>query len=440
MQTEPQPITHRSVLAIAVPMTIGYLTVPLVGMVDMAVVGQTGVAAAIGGVALASVLFDVLFTTFNFLRSGTTGLVAQAVGRRDGLEQQAVVWRAIAIAAAIGAAILLLRGPILDLGLRFLGGSGEVQAATRRYFDIRVLSAPAALINFAVFGWLLGLGRATVGLLLQTLLNAINIGLALWLGLWLGYGLEGVAWGAVVAELVALAAGLAVVVADARSKGWPRPGLILDPAKLKAMLGVNRDIMIRSFVLLAAFFYFVAQSARFGDVTLAANAILEKFFLTAAYFLDGFAAAAETFVGRAVGARHRPSFDGAVRLTAIWGYAMAAIAGVVMFAGGEALVAVMTTAPEVRAVAAVFLPYAALTPLMGVSAFQMDGIFIGATWSRDMRNMMLASIAIYFALWYALGLILGNHGLWIALLGFLGARGLSLWLIMGRRADATFPA
>lgn len=427
-------------LGIALPMTVGYLTVPLVGLVDMAVVGQTGVAAAIGGVALASVLFDIIFTTFNFLRSGTTGLVAQAVGRGDAAEQQAVVWRAIAIALAVGAAILLLRGPILDLGLRFLGGSDEVQAATRRYFEIRVLSAPAALVNFAVFGWLLGLGRATLGLLLQTLLNAVNIALAFGLGLGLDLGLEGVAWGAVIAELAALVAGLAVVLADGRVRGWPSPARVLDAARLRAMLGVNRDIMIRSFVLLAAFFWFVAQSTRLGDATLAANAMLEKLFLTAAYFLDGFAAAAETFVGRAVGARNRVDFDRAVRLTAIWGYGMATLAAAIILVGGATLVTWMTTAADVREVAIRFLPYAAATPLLGVSAFQMDGIFIGATWSRDMRNMMLASIAVYFALWFALAPALGNHGLWLALLGFLGARGLTLWRIMGRRARETFGA
>jgi MATE family multidrug resistance protein len=431
------PVTHRTILAIALPMTLGYLSTPLVGVADMTVVGQFGIAAQMGGVAVAAVLFDILLGTLNFLRSGTTGLVAQAFGRRDTAETQAVVLRALILAAGIGLALVALQAPLFRLGITLMGASPAVGAAAEIYFDIRILAAPASLMNYAIFGWLLGLGRAGTGLALQTLLNGVNIGLSILLGLTAGWGIAGVAWGTVIAEVLTLVVGLVILARAMRPTGWPRQADLFERTAFRQLLAVNRDIMIRSFVLITAFFFFTAQSAKLGDETLAANAVLEKFFLTASYFLDGVAAAAETLVGRAVGARHRPTFDRTLWLTTLWGYALAVIATLLVFAGGPALIALMTTSEPVRALAGTYLIYAALTPLIGFSAFQYDGIYIGATWSREMRNMMVASLAVFFAVW-ALTQPLGNHGLWIALLSFLGVRGLTLGLMLPAAARRTF--
>ncbi len=435
----PFDVTNRTVLAIAIPMTLAYLSTPILGLVDTGVIGQLGDAALIGGIALGGILFDLVFTTCNFLRSGTTGLTAQAVGADDHIEERAVFFRAALLAFGIGVIVVLMRTPLLDAGLMFMGGSAEVQAATRDYFLIRALAAPFSLLNYAVLGWFIGRGQAGVGLLLQTFLNGLNIFLSILFVLRLGWGIEGVASATVIAEFMTALIGFALVTRAMRGAPLPSLARVLDKTAFRRMIAVNRDIMIRSFTLLFAFAFFTARSAAQGDVTLAANAILEKFFLIGGYFLDGFATAAEQLAGKAVGARYRPAFDRAVKLTLLWGLVLAALAALVFWSAGNAVVSLMTTAEEVRATADTYLIWAALTPLFGVLAFQMDGVFIGATWSHDMRNMMLLSLVAYLAAYFVLFPIFGNHGLWLALEIFLGVRGLSLGVMCRWRADKTFP-
>ncbi|MBL0936600.1 MAG: MATE family efflux transporter [Rhizobiaceae bacterium] len=426
------------VLRIAVPMTLAYLTTPLIGIADTAIVGQLGDAALLGGLAAGAIVFDVVFATFNFLRSGTTGLVSQAYGSRDRAEEQAIFWRALILALLIGTALILLGPLIAAIGAWFIGGEPRVTEALQTYVLIRLWCAPLALGNYAILGYVLGRGEGGVGLALQFAINLTNIALSVWLGLWLGWGLEGVAWGTVLGEAIGFAIGIAVLTTRFGRRGPMRPRALRDLAKLKAMLTLNRDIMIRSFALLAAFALLARQGAQLGTVTLAANAVLMNFFLASSYFLDGFATAAEQLAGRAVGARWRPAFDRAVRLTAIWGFALAGIMTLLVLVFGDHLIALVTTAPEVRDVAATYLPWAALTAVTAVLAFQMDGVFIGATWSRDMRNMMLLSLALYVAALWTLGPLFGNHGLWAALHVFLLARGLSLLAVLPLRARQTF--
>lgn len=433
-------VTHRSVLAIAVPMTLAFLSTPLLGVVDTAVIGRLGDAALVGGIAIGGVIFDLVFTTFNFLRSGTTGLTAQALGADDQSEIRATFLRALVIALVAGLAVVLLQSPFLDIGLAFMGGSDDVQSATRRYFEVRVYSAPFLLANYAILGWFLGLGRAGTGLFLQLFLNSLNIGLSILFVMKLGWSIEGVAAATVLSEAAACLLGLLLVLRASKGGAWPALAVVFERRLLLRMMAVNRDIMIRSFSLLFAFAFFTARSADQGDVTLAANAILEKFFLVGGYFLDGLATAAEQLAGRAVGARHRPAFDRAVKLTTIWAFALAAGLAAFYLATGGWLIDIMTVSPEVRDLARVYLIWAALTPLFGVLAFEMDGVFIGATWSRDMRNMMLLSLAIYIASYYTLFPLLQNHGLWLALEIFLSARGISLALTCRLRANQTFAA
>ncbi|WP_417676286.1 MATE family efflux transporter [Roseibium sp.] len=431
-------VTHRSVLAIAVPMTLAFLSTPLLGVVDTAVIGRLGDAALVGGIAIGGVIFDLVFTTFNFLRSGTTGLTAQAYGADDQSEIKATFLRALFIAAVAGIAVILLQVPFLEIGLTFLGGSADVQSATRRYFEVRVYSAPFLLANYAILGWFLGLSRAGTGLFLQLFLNGLNIALSIWFVMGLGWSIEGVAAATVLSEAATCLAGLLLILRTARGSAWPVWSVVFDRRLLLRMMAINRDIMIRSFSLLFAFAFFTARSADQGDVLLAANAILEKFFLVGGYFLDGLATAVEQLAGRAVGARYRPAFDRAVKLTTLWGFALALGLALVYFAAGPLLVDLMTVSPGVRELGRVYLPWAALTPLFGVLAFQMDGVFIGATWSRDMRNMMLLSLAIYIAAYYTLFPLMGNHGLWLSLEIFLGARGISLAAMCRHRANQTF--
>jgi multidrug resistance protein, MATE family len=431
-------VTNKMVLRIALPMTIAYLTTPLIGIADTAIVGQMGDAALLGGLAAGAIVFDLVFASFNFLRSGTTGLVSQAYGSRDRAEEQAIFLRALILALLIGAALIVLGPVIATIGAWFIAGEPRVTEALQTYVLIRLWSAPLALGNYAILGYVLGRGEGGVGLALQFAINATNIALSVWLGLHLGWGLEGVAWGTVLGEAFGFAVGIAVLTTRFGRRGPLRPGALRDLAKLRAMLALNRDIMIRCFALLAAFALLARQGAQLGTVTLAANAVLMNFFLVASYFLDGFATAAEQLAGRAVGARWRPAFDRAVRLTAIWGFALAGLLALVVLVFGDQLIALITTAPEVRDLAATYLPWAALTAVTAVLAFQMDGVFIGATWSRDMRNMMLLSLALYVAALFTLGPLFGNHGLWASLHVFLLARGLSLLAVLPRRAAQTF--
>ncbi|MEQ9690368.1 MAG: MATE family efflux transporter [Bauldia litoralis] len=435
----PFEVTHRGVLAIAIPMTLAYLSTPLVGLVDTGVIGQLGDAALIGGIALGAVIFDIVFTTMNFLRSGTTGLTAQAHGAQDRTEVDASFFRALIVAVAIGFAVLALKDVILEVALSLIGGSEAVQTATRTYYGIRVLATPFALINYVILGWLIGLNRAGLALVLQTILNGVNIGLSLYLVLGLDYGVAGVGWASFAAEALTAAVGFFIAFGLIERMRMPHRGVILDRGALIRMIAVNRDIMIRSFALLFAFAFFTSQSAGHGDVVLAANQVLMTLFFVGSFFLDGMATAAEQLAGRSVGARYRPAFDRSLKLTVGWGFAIGFAASLVFWIAGPAIIDAMTTNEAVRETARLYLPFAALTPLVGTLAFQMDGVFIGATWSADMRNMMLLSLALYIAIWWVLTPLLGVSGLWIALLVFLGARGLSLLWRTRARAAMAFP-
>lgn len=431
-------VNNRMVLAIAVPMTLAFLTTPILGLVDTAVVGRLGDAALLGGLAIAAILFDLVFTTFNFLRSATTGLVAQAMGRGDETEEQAVFWRSLMIAVFAGIAVIAATPLLTGGGLALMGAEGGVAVAAAAYLSTRVLSAPAALANYAILGYVLGRGMGGTGLFLQTVINGVNIVLSIWFGLGLGYGLEGVAWATVTAEVTGCAVGFLIIgrrFDAARKPSWTR---IVDRTSMKELMALNGDIMIRSFALIAGFAWFTRMGAGFGETTLAANAILMNFFLVAGYYLDGFATAAEQFAGRAKGARHRPALVKAVRLTLYWGFALAAVSTGFFLLFGEQVVALMTTLESVRAETGGYLFWAALTALSGVLAFQMDGVYIGATWSRDMRNMMLVSLVLFVGLSLLLSAYWGNLGLWIAFNVFLGARGLTLFALLPRRMNEAF--
>ena len=438
-KVRPFTVTHGLVLSIAMPMTLAHLSTPLLGITDTAVIGRLGDAALLGGIAVGAVIFDLVFATFSFLRIGTIGLTAQAFGAGDEIEQRAVLWRALIIACVCGLAAILLQVPILAASLWVMGASEAVSAATTVYFDIRIVSAPLTLINYVVLGWFLGIGRAGVALALQTLLNGLNIALTISFVLGLGWGIAGAAWATVVAEGVTAVVGLGFCWLALKGKLSVPRAIVLDRVQLLRTFAVNRDIMIRSLCLVAAFTLFTSAGARQGDLVLAANAILFNFFFVASYFLDGFASAAEQLTGRAVGARYRPAFERAVKLNIGWGFAVALPASIIMYLFGTLLIDLITTNPDVRETARLYLIWAALTPVAGVLAFQFDGIFIGATWSDDMRNMMLISLAAFIVVWQTLQPILGNHGVWIALLVFLGARGITLLWRYRVRLERTFP-
>lgn len=434
----PFTVTNRLIVSIALPMTLGFLTTPLLGLVDTAVIGQLGDATLLAGLAVGAILFDLIFSTFNFLRAATTGLVAQAYGRGDVAEQQAVFWRSLAIAAICGTLLLIASPLLLWVGLWLLSPEPHVAEVTRTYFYCRIVAGPFALANYAILGFVLGRGQGTLGLLLQTLINGINIALSLFLGLHLGWGIMGVGLATATGETVGAIVGLAILLWRFDSASAPSWAVVFARERMKPLFSLNRDIMIRSFVLLAAFMLMTRIGSSFGAVTLAANAVLMTIFMVAGYYLDGLANAAEQLTGRAIGAGFRPAFDRALKMTAIWSFVLAGMTTVLFLLFGSRLIDVLSTAPDVRAEAYRYLPWAAITAMTGALAFLMDGVFIGATWSRDMRNMMLLSFAAYLA---AVGLLVpafGNHGLWAALNLFLLFRGLFLIALVPRRAASTF--
>lgn len=434
----PFDVTHGLVLSIAIPMTLGFMTTPLLGLADTAVVGRLGQPDALAGLAIGAVLFDLIFASFNFLRSSTTGLTAQAYGRRDRHEQQAVFWRALLSALGCGLSLLILSPALLWLGLKLMGPEGGIADATRTYFSIRMLSGPAALANYAILGFVLGRGQGRIGLLLQTLINGVNIVLAVLLGLWFGWGVAGVAWGTMIGETAGAVTGLWIVLRSFSGEDRPSRAELLSRAKLTQLFALNRDILIRTFVLIGAFTLMTRIGNTFGAVTLAANAVLMNFFLLSGYYLDGLANAAEQITGRSIGANYRPAFERGLKLTGLWSFGLAAAASLFFFTVGPALIRGLTTSTEVRIAAETYLPWAAVTGLTGALAFLMDGVFIGATWSRDMRNRMLMSFAGYLAALAVFVPLFGNHGLWMAMNAFLLFRGVFLAMGLKQRADQTF--
>jgi putative MATE family efflux protein len=424
---------HWAVLRIAMPMMFAYLSTALVGAVSTAAIGRLGNADLSAGIAIAAILFDVLLVSLNFLRSTTLGLTAVALGAGRADAARAILQRALLLAAGLGLAILALRGLEARLGLTLLGARGAVLLAARRYVLIRALSAPFALGNYAILGGLLGRGRAAAGLGLQLILNLTNIAVCIVAVLVLHQGVAGAAWAAVTGEGVAFAAGLVWL----RLTGGPLfagfADAIADRQSWRAMGILNRDTLIRTLALLFAFAFFTRQGAALGAVTLAANAIHLQFFALASNCLDGFAAAAEQLAGRMIGAGNVAGFGRAARLTFGWSLVSGAAITLLYLRFGHDFIALLTQAPSVRRTAAADLVWAALVPVVAAPAFQLDGVFIGATWSRDMRNMMLLSLTIFIVSWAILMPALGNAGLWLAFLIFLGTRGITLGLVLRLR-------
>jgi MATE family multidrug resistance protein len=430
-------VGHRRMLALALPMTLAHVTTPLLGLVDATVIGRLGEAHLLGAVALGAVVFDFLFWSFGSLRMATAGLTAQATGAGDAREVDRTLARALAVAAAAGLALVVLQAPIGFVAFRIAGASEAVTGALSTYFAIRIFAAPFSLANYVILGSTLGRGRTDLGLVLQVAINLANIALAVLFVMGLGWGVAGVSLATALAEISGVGLGIAVLRRLGSHPLRVPAREVFDRAAMLRMLAVNRDVTIRTMALMAAFAIFTTKGARAGDVTLAANAVLYNMFLIGGYFLDGFATAAETLCGQAVGARDESAFRRAVRLSLFWSLGFGLAVSAIFLAGGGAFIDFVTTNAQVRAFARDFLPFAALTPLCGAAAFAFDGVYIGATWTKPMRNLMLLSFALYVAAVTATD-GLGNAGLWSGFLLFLAARGLGQAALAPRLTRASF--
>ncbi len=422
------PITHARVLKIAVPIVLSNVTVPILGAVDTGVVGQMGEAAPIGAVGIGAVILATVYWVFGFLRMGTTGLAAQARGAGDMAETGALLMRGLILAGLAGASFILFQAAIFWGAFALAPASAEVESLARDYLTIRIWGAPATIALFAVTGWLIAMERTRGVFLLQIWMNGLNIGLDLWFVLALGWGVEGVAAATLIAEWSGLVLGLWLCRDAFGGNQWRDWSRVFDRARLRRMLKVNGDIMVRSILLTASLTTFLFIGADLGDVQLAANQVLLQFLEITAFALDGFAFSAEALVGTAVGAQSRTRLRKAAYVASLWAVGGSVLLTLGFFLAGGGIIDLMTTSPEVRATARAFLVWAALAPLVSVASYMFDGVFIGATWTRDMRIAMLQSVALYVIALLVLVPLFGNHGLWAALMVLNVARAATLAL------------
>jgi len=404
--------------ALAWPIILSNITVPLLGLVDTAVVGHLPDSRYLAGVTLGATLFSFLYWGFGFLRMGTTGLVAQAIGRESDSDVRNLLGQSLIMALVIGALLIVFASPLVSVGLWLLDGSDVATQLAREYAQIRLWSAPAVLANYAILGWFLGQQNSRVTLMILLLTNSVNIVLDLWFVVGLDMNSNGVAWASVIADYTALAFGSYLVLRQLVSlEGQFLRERLLALTAYTALFNVNANLFVRTLGLLFAMAFFTAQGARQGDTVLAANAVLLQFIMLTSYALDGFAHAAESLIGRAYGRQDWREFAATVRGAARFSFWTAAAAALLFAVGGNALIALLTGLEEVRMTAAQYLPWMVAMPLIAVWSYLLDGVFIGTTAVREMRNSIFIGLAAYLPAWW-LTQGLGNHGLWLAFMLF----------------------
>jgi len=419
---------NRRIWMLAWPLLLSNLTAPLLGLVDTAVVGHLDHPRYLAAVALGGNVFMFLYFSFNFLRMGTTGFASQARGGEK--DTRVVLLRALLLSTVLGLGLIALSPLLRESGLWLLGGSDEVQKLAGDYINIRILGAPAALANFALIGFAIGTHNTRVPLKMTVLMHSTNALLDVLLVQVWHLDVRGVAIASATAEYVGLAGGLFWLRAALRPPA--RQERLWQPAAMLALMAVNRDIFLRSLALLSTFFFFTAQGARLGDAVLAANAVLITFLLLLSNLLDGFANAAEALVGDAHGRHDRQALRQAIGATGRWTVACAALGLIAFSLGGVPLIHLLTDLPGIRDTAITYLPWMLLLPLTASAGFWLDGIFVGATWGAAMRNTMLLAVGIFFVLW-ALTLGWENHGLWLAMNGFMAGRGILMGWVLKKR-------
>jgi len=417
---------HRQVFAIMVPMTLSGLSIPLLGMVDTAMMGHLDAAYYLGAVAVGSLVFSFLFWGFGFLRMGVTGLTAQAYGAQDQTKILGTLTRGLSLALCLGVLLILLQDAIVHFSLLLIESSDNVERNLALYLEVRIFSAPAALINYVLLGWFLGIHRPRLTLYLLILVNVSNIVLDLLFVMVWDWRVQGVAWASVCAEYMGLLLGIYLIRAYAKEKkltwDW-RQDLMWE--KFTALFHVSGNIFIRTLCLISCFAFFTLQGAKFGETILAANAVLMNFQTFMAYGLDGFAHAAEALVGKHSGRRDRRALLDTIVICAFWSIVVALTFSACYYGLGPSLIGLLTGLTNVREAALEYLPWAIAAPILSVGGYLFDGIFIGAAWSAAMRNTMLISSVVFVLAWY-FSQQWENHGLWFALMSFMLARGITM--------------
>lgn len=431
---------HRDIWRIAAPMILSNVSVPLLGMVDTGVTGHLDDPVYLGAVAIGSTIFGFLYAGFNFLRMGTTGITAQRFGANDQEALKIALGQALLVALAIALLLIILQLPIAVLAMRLLGPEPGIGQFAQQYFDIRIWSAPATLANYALIGWFIGLQNARVPLYIVLAINVTNIVLDLVFVLLLGMKVDGVAAASVIAEFTGLGVGGVFVLRYLRKHpGHVVWGHLFSLREYTAFFAVNLHLMVRTMALMFTFAFVTAAGARLGGLVLAANAVLINMLNLMSFALDGFAHAAEALVGKATGAKDRASLERAVSLALRWSLYVAVLFCGFFLAGGKMVIRLLTDLPEVISVADQYLPWLVFLPLVAVWSYLYDGVFVGATRAREMRDIMLvSSFLVFVPAWY-LFRFLDNHGLWLALSLFLASRGIGMHYYYRKRVIPTVP-
>ena len=425
---------NRSILKLAIPNIISNITVPLLGLVDMMLMGHLDSVAYIGAIGLGGTIFSVLYSIFSFMRAGTTGFTAQAYGGNDPQEISYAFYRSIGIALIATVLVLSLQRPIEWIAMQLLNGSPEVLGYTSDYFRVRIWAAPAVLCLYTFNGWYIGMQNTTIPMVIAILINLVNIGLSVLFVNVFHMGVVGVALGTVIAQYTGLLTALVFMLVKYRRYLVPvQRAILLQADKLKRFFKVNTDFMIRSILLVLTIAFFTNQSAKLGDDILAVNMILMQFFYIFSYFTDGFAYAGEALVGRFTGAHDLVNLKKTIKYLLLWGVGLSVPFTLLYGAFPEAFIGLISDQPGIAEQTRPYYMYMILIPVITFAAFLWDGIYIGATAAKEIRNtMIIASILVFLPAWFILMPLYGNHGLWIAFLLFMVARGVSMTLMAKR--------
>lgn len=419
---------NRSILKLAIPNIISNITIPLLGLVDMILMGHLSSPVYIGAIALGGTIFSVLYSFFSFLRAGTTGFTAQSYGANDISEVSYSLYRSTIIAIIAFLLILCMQKPIANLSLILLDGSDEVKDLAITYFFVRIWAAPANMLLYCLNGWFIGMQNTKIPMAIAIIINALNIVFSIFFVVVMHQDVTGVALGTVIAQYCGLAT--AIIFIFTKYKRYIikiNTRILLDIKKLKKFFVVNTDLMIRSILLVLTIAFFTNQSARLGDNVLSINMILLQFFYIFSYFTDGFAYAGEALVGKFVGARDEKNLRSVVMHLFKWGAYICVPFAILYALFPTPFVKLISDQPVIIEQIQPYYIYMVLIPIITFAAFLWDGIYIGATASKAIRNtMIISSILVFLPMWYFLMPIYGNHGLWIAFLGFMLARGISM--------------
>lgn len=426
-------LRDRQILRIALPSIVSNITVPLLGLVDVAITGHLGSSAYLGAIAVGGMLINVIYWLFAFLRMGTSGMTSQAFGARDLTETVCVLLRSVLVAVGIAAVILCLQVPVRELALSVVAPSDEVLACARVYYNICIWGAPAALMLFALMGWYVGMQNSKIPMLVAIVQNVANIVASFVLVYGCQMKIEGVALGTLVAQYIGLIVAFVLLFRYySRLRKYLLWQFVLTKAAFLRLFQLNRDIFLRTCCLILVHFFFVSVGAKLGDTELAVNTILMQLFTLYSYIMDGFAFACEAMVGKAIGAKNRMIYDDTIRHLFRWGWALVALFTLAYLLFGNAFLSLLTDDTSVLQAIRVYQPWTLLLPLCGMAAFIWDGVYIGATATKGMLISMAAGMCVFFFLYFLLVPSFANHGLWISFLCYLSVRGLTQTLMKKR--------